>query len=344
MLSRRDREILDFVVRRYVEQGSPVGSKAVAERFSEPVSPATIRNVMAELETLGYLSHPHTSAGRVPTDKGYRHYVDSLDMLPKLNEATKVYIEDTLQRHLTSADDLMAHISRLLAEILQHMGVVLAPARGEKLLEHIKFVRLPGMRALAVTVSKPDVIENKVFNLEQDFSQEELDRTADYLNHEFRGWSLRTIRLELLKRMEALRALSDRLLSNIAILFMWGAMGEEEPGSLFVEGAARMAGRPEMMEAGDISQLLEVLEHKAKIIQILDACLSARTPGVRALIGQENPNQEMRQCTFILAPYRYRERTVGALGVIGPRRMEYERALSTVEFVARVTTRLLSAN
>ncbi len=344
MLSRRHKEILDFVVRRYVEQGAPVGSKAIAQRFTEPVSSATVRNVMAELEVLGYLSHPHTSAGRVPTDKAYRHYVDSLEMLPALSDATSAYIEDYLQRQLTSADDLMARISRLLAEVSQHMGVVLGPARGEKLLEHIKFVRLPGMRALAVMVSKPDVIENKVFTLEQDFTQEELDRTADYLNQEFRGWSLRTIRLELIKRMEALRSFSDRLLSNIATLFMWGAMGEEEPASLFVDGAARMAGRPDMMEAGGVSQLLEAVEHKAKIIQILDACLNVSSAGVRALIGQENPNAEMRQCTFIVAPYRYRERTVGVLGVIGPKRMEYELALSTVEFVARVTTRLLSAN
>ena len=220
MLSRRHREILDFVVRRYVEQGAPVGSKAIAQRFTEPVSSATVRNVMAELEVLGYLSHPHTSAGRVPTDKAYRHYVDSLEVLPALSDATSAYIEDYLQRQLTSADDLMARISRLLAEVSKHMGVVLGPARGEKLLEHIKFVRLPDMRALAVMVSKPDVIENKVFTLEQDFTQEELDRTADYLNHEFRGWSLRTIRLELIKRMEALRSFSDRLLSNIATLFM----------------------------------------------------------------------------------------------------------------------------
>ncbi|MGH9407319.1 MAG: heat-inducible transcriptional repressor HrcA [Terriglobia bacterium] len=343
-LGERQRKILAMLVRQYVATGLPVGSKALAVQFSEPLSSATIRNIMAELEAEGFLTHPHTSAGRVPADKAYRFYVDRLTEPTSLGRATEKYIAEKLIPDGVPLEQWMERISLILSEVSNNLGLVLGPSLQEKLLEHIKFVRLPDARVLAVIVSKPDLIENKVFRLEDDITQRELDSAAEYLNEEFKGWSLRTLRLQIVKRLEEMKAMSDQLLTNVAKLLMWGALAEPEPGPLFVGGAARILHRPEFVELGRLRELLAAIEEKVKVVGILSACLDAPHRGVQALIGRENPNAEMTDCTFIVAPYHYRQRPVGALGVIGPTRMEYDRAIKAVEYVAQITSRLLSAN
>ncbi len=343
-LEKRREQILAAIIRQYISSGVPVGSKAVARQLSEGLSPATIRNVMAELEAEGYLGQPHTSAGRVPTDQAYRFYVDRMTGTARLQRTVERYIEKKLTAGPFDPVDLMATTSRVLSNVSHQVGLVLGPALEEKLLEHIKFVKLPEHRVLAVIVSKPDLVEDKLLRLDEDFSQEDLDRTANFLNTEFRGWSLRTIRLEIFKRMEEDKIASDRLLKNVATLFMWGALAVEEPGPLFVDGTAKMLVRPEFEDVRRIRELLTAFEEKAKLIRILGGCLESCGSDVRILIGQENPEGRMQHCTFIVAPFHYRSRAVGALGVVGPTRMEYDRAITTVNYVARLTSRLLSVN
>jgi heat-inducible transcriptional repressor len=344
-LERRQFAVLASIVRRYVSTGAPVGSKAVAEDFAEPVSSATIRNIMVELEDAGYLQQPHVSAGRIPTDKAYRVYVDRVARSSSLHPDTARYIDQTLSSGAISLEELLGRASRLLSELSQNVGLVLVPPRSEKLLEHVKFVALPDRRVLAIIVSRPDVIENHVIRLEEEMPQAELDRAAEYLNAEFRGWSLRTVRLEIFKRLEEMRTTCETLLNRVAYLFQEGAIGQQEEGSVFVEGTARILDQPEFVDARRVKDLLATFEQKAKLIQILTACLdSSSRSGIAVLIGQENPAAEMRRCTIILAPYAYRSRTVGALGVVGPTRMEYDRAIRTVEYMANLTTRLLSVN
>jgi heat-inducible transcriptional repressor len=342
---KRRSEILAALIRQYISSGIPVGSKAVAEQLSEPLSTATIRNVMAELEAEGYLRQPHVSAGRVPTDKAYRFFVDRVAGSVSLGRATEKYIDLNLSTG-TEPEQLMARISRVLAQASRQVGLVLGPALEEKLLEHIKFVKLPEGRVLAVIVSKPDLIENKVIRLEEEFAQEDLDSTANFLNAEFRGWSLRTIRLEIFKRMGEEKIAYDRLLKSVATLFMWGALADQEPGPLFVDGTAKFLEWSEFEDARKITALVATFEQKGKLVKILTACLdgSTSTSGVRILIGRENPESQMRHCTFVVAPFHYRDRRVGALGVAGPTRMEYERAITMVDYVAQLTSRLLSSN
>ncbi len=343
-LERRQREILATLVREYIASGLPVGSKLVADRLSESLSPATIRALMAELEEQGFLAQPHVSAGRIPTDKGYRFYVDHVAETTSLGAATEKYIGESLSSRPSSPEELLARVSHILSEVSHSVGLVLGQPLEEKLLEHIKFVKLPDRRVLAVIVSKPDLIENKVVGLDEEFSQEELDRAADYLNAEFRGWSLRTIRVEIFKRIEEMKMAFGRLLANVATLFMWGALAGEDPGPLFVDGTARILDQPEFKDAGKLRELLVAFEQKAKLARILSACLESPASGLRIFIGGENPDAEMRHCTIIAAPYRYRNRTAGALGVVGPTRMEYDRTITTVEYVAHLTSKLLSTN
>jgi heat-inducible transcriptional repressor len=343
-LERRQRDVLGALVRQFIPSGIPVASKTLAGRLPELLSSATVRNVMAELEAKGFLAQPHASAGRVPTDKAYRFYVDRMLGSTRLGPATEKYIDETLRRDPGPLEQMMARTSRLLSEVSHNVGLVLAPALEEKLLEHIKFVMLPERRVLVVIVSRPDLMESKVIRLEGEFSQEELDQTADFLNSEFRGWSLRTIRLEIFKRMEEEIVVYGRLLKNVATLFMWGALASEEPGPLFVDGTAKILDRREFADARKIRELLETLEEKAKLVKILSACLQSSSMGVRILIGRENSEKQMQHCTLIVAPIRYRQRAVGALGVVGPTRMEYDRAITAVDYVAHLCSRLLSSN
>ena len=357
-LGRRQREVLATIIRQYISTGVPVGSKAVSEQLPEELSTATIRTVMGQLEEGGYLAQPHTSAGRVPTDKAYRFYVDRVVAgSTRLTASTERLIRERLGAAPSQTDDpeqvaapeqLMAKLllktSRVLSEVSHNVGLVLGPAPEEKILEHVKFVKLPDHRILAVIVSKPDLIENQVVRPEEEFSQEELDRAASYLNAEFRGWSLRTIRVEIFQRLEEMKAICDHLVSSIAALFTSGALAGEEAGPLFVDGTARILDQPGFEDTRKTRALLETFEEKAKLVRILNACLQSSTPGVRILIGRENTAREMQQCTLIVAPFCYRRRVMGALGVVGPTRMEYDRAITAVEYVAHLCSKLLSSN
>jgi heat-inducible transcriptional repressor len=343
-LPRRERDILVALVRQFIETGAAVGSKTLAERLPDAPSSATIRNAMVNLESLGYLSQPHISAGRVPTDKAYRYYVDRTVSSSRLAPATEEYIHERLRAESGALEQMMSSASRVLSEVSHNVGLALSPALEEKVLEHIKFVLLPERRILVVIVSKPDLVESKAIRLDETFSQQELDRTADFLNGEFCGWSLGAIRLEIFKRMEEEKVLADRLLKNVAILFMWSALISEGPGSLFVDGTAQILNHVEFDDICKIKELLETFEEKAKLVRILGACLNTREAGVRILIGRENSESRMHNCTLVVAPLHYRDRAVGALGVVGPTRMEYDRAISTVDYIAHLCSRLLSAN
>jgi heat-inducible transcriptional repressor len=332
------------LVREFISSGAPVGSKVIAAQMPDPLSSATIRAVMVTLEDSGFLMQPHTSAGRVPTEKAYRYYVDRVIHGNRLSPDTERYIDQTLRAENDGLERLMIKASRTLSEVSRNVGLVLSPATDEKLLEHIKFINLPDHRVLVVIVSKPDLVENRVIRLDGAFSQEDLDHAANFLNHEFRGWSLGTIRLEIFQRLEADKILCDRMLKNVTTLFAWGALSEDDTGELIVDGTAKILERPEYEDVQKIKQLVKTLEEKARLASILEACLRTPETGVRILIGREISDKQMHDCTLIVAPLVYRDRAVGAMGVVGPIRMEYDRAMSTVGYVARICSGLLSSN
>ncbi|HTS68313.1 MAG TPA: heat-inducible transcriptional repressor HrcA [Terriglobia bacterium] len=343
-LSGRDREVLVALVRQFIAHGFPVGSKVLAAQMPTPVSSATIRSVLGALEDGGFLTQPHVSAGRVPTEKAYRFYVDRVVRGARLAPDTERYIDQTLRSDSDRPERLMTRASRTLSEVSRNVGLVLVPTMEEKLLEHIKFINLPDHRILVVIVSKPDVVENRVVRLEETFTQDELDQAANFLNAEFHGWSLGTIRLEVFHRLEADKILYARRLKNVATLFMWGALSQDEAGGLIVDGTAKVLERPEFADVQKVKELVRTLEEKAKLARILEACLQIPDAGVRILIGRENAEKQMHHCALVVAPLHYRNRAVGALGVVGPMRMEYDRAVGSVEYIAQLCSRLLSSN
>jgi len=363
-LERRQREILAAIVRQYVSSGVPVGSKAVVEQLPEALSSATVRSVMAELEESGYLAQPHVSAGRVPTDQAYRFYVDRIAGTTPLAADVENYIlvslgaapdgphgdgpeaetAETPEPSELLMQQLLTRVSHVLAEVSHNVGLVLGPAPEDKILEHVKFVKLPERRILAVIVSKPDLVENNVVRPREEFSQEELDRAAEYLNAEFRGWSLAAIRVEIFKRLEEMKQVCDHLVTSVGSLFASGALASDETGALFVGGATTILEQPEFEDASRVRDLLATFEEKAKLVRILNACLHTPGRGVRILIGRENSASEMQECTLIVAPFHYRRQMVGALGIVGPTRMEYDRAITAVDYIAHLCSKLLSSN
>lgn len=349
----RGQIVLSAIISEHLVTGEPVGSKAVSEKFAETfaVSPATVRNVMGELEEMGLVEQPHTSAGRVPTDRGYRFYVDHLlGVLPLSNEDLRLInkelgigemeIQDT-------PDRLMEKTSQLLSALSKNVGIVVSPSLAHDRLQHIEFVNLSDRRVLVVLVSAPNIVHNKIIRLSQAFSQDELDRAARYLNVEFGGRSLSEIRAEILRLMHEEKALFDQMLQTAVILCSQSIEDDSAArGEVYVDGASNILGTRDFGDFDRLRQLLRTIEKKSRLVQILGECIGRENPlssDVHVIIGSENSASSLQNCTLITAPYRIGEGgTTGSLSVLGPTRIEYARMISVVSYVAKMLEKLMA--
>ncbi len=260
--------------------GEAVGSLVLADRFSNSPgwSSATIRNVMAELEEAGLVEQPHTSAGRVPTDQGYRYYVDNILEEARLSRADlraidKVFTSSGLDS-ATSSDRIMESMSHALSELSENVGIVISPSLAENRLNHIEFVQLSEKRILVVLVTTSNIIHNKIIRLEDNITQEELEQTARYLNTEFCGKSLVAIRAEILEMMREEKALYDRLLRNAILLCDMSLEGEESAGGVYVDGASNILSKPDFVDVDRMRELFRTFEEKSRLIKILNECVA----------------------------------------------------------------------
>jgi heat-inducible transcriptional repressor len=353
MPDSRGQAVLSSIINEHLVTGEPVGSRTISDRFAHASgwSPATIRNVMAELEELGLVEQPHTSAGRVPTDKGYRFYVDHMLGEARLSTADFAAITSLLGDLKSETggapDRLMERTSHLLSELSENVGIVVSPSLAENILQHIEFVRLADSRILVILVSSSNIIQNKIVRMDEALSQEELDRTARYLNVEFGGKSLAAIRTEILELMRQEKALYDKLLQNAILLCERSLEGEESAtGELFIDGASNILMKPDFVDTERMRELFRTFEEKSRLVKILNECMvrDSQTTGrdVQVVIGRENIAPSMQDCTLITAPYRSGTgQAVGAIGVVGPMRIEYARMMSVVNYVARHIERIL---
>jgi heat-inducible transcriptional repressor len=348
----RGQAILSAIIKEHLVTGEPVGSRTISDRFAHASgwSSATIRNVMGELEEAGLVEQPHTSAGRVPTDKGYRFYVDHMLGESHLSGADLAAINrmlGTSQFDAVSAPDrLMEKTSHVLSALSENVGIVISPSLADNRLQHIEFTHLSDNRVLVVLVSASNIIYNKIIRVEDDLSQEELERTARYLNTEFSGKSLVAIRAEILELMREEKALYDRLLMNAMLLCNRSLEGEEaSTGEVYVDGASNILGKPEFAHAERMRELFRMFEEKSRLIKILNECVARDQlfPGdVQVVIGREHQTPSMQDCALITAPYRLGSgEVVGTIGVVGPMRIEYARMMTVVNYVARLIERML---
>jgi heat-inducible transcriptional repressor len=323
-----------------VETGEPVGSESLARALHRTVSPATLRNIMADLEALGYLDHPHTSAGRMPTDEGYRFYVDSLMGHPRpLAPQDKAAIESGLRKADASANQVLENASRLLSKLSQHVGFVVLPEIDQASFKHIDLVRLAPPRILVVMVSRTGMVTNKVVEIEDDLTQEQLQACANYLNAEFAGLSLAVVKSRLLELMREEKALYDSLLKNAIALGNRAFAGEGDEASVYLGGTANILSQSEYGDLERMRALFRTFEEKSRLVKILNACISG--DGLRILIGHENPAPDLQDLSLVAARYPVEGEANWAFGVLGSTRMEYAHVVSLVDHVARSVSAVL---
>ena len=338
----RKREIFATIVKDHIATGQPVGSFALARQSRENLSSATIRNICAELEDEGYLTHPHTSAGRLPTDRGYRFYVDNFIGSTKLSKSDAAKINERLldEESLANPELLMERTSRLLSQLSHNVGIVVSPASSRDILQHIEFVKLPDSRILAITVSSAGRVQDRVIRVEGEFTQDELNATSRYLVENFQGWTLAEIRDELLVRMSEEKALYDQFLRN-AVMLCSQSLQEGDQPDVFIEGASNIISQPDFHDTERMRTLFRMFEEKSRIVKILNECIdSARHEAVAVRIGSENRFADLRGCTVIASPCVYPGGAAAAsIGVVGPTRLEYERLIAVVDYVTKLFER-----
>jgi len=344
-LDSRAEVLLAALIKEHLVTGEAVGSRVLSDRFSHGYgwSPATIRNVMGELEDSGFVEQPHTSAGRVPTDKGYRYYVDNILSDARLSRTDLKAIDQLFAANETgsSSDRLMETASHVLSELSQNVGIVVSPSLADNRLNHIEFVLLPDKRILVVLVSTANIIHNKVIRVADELTQEDLNRTARYLNTEFSGKSLLAIRAEIVELMTEEKALYDRLLQNAVLLCERSLEGEEDiGGDVYIDGTSNILTKPDFVDIERMHDLFRTFEEKSRLIKILNECVhdAANYPGdVQVVIGREHLASSMQNCALITAPYRVGSTdNIGTLGVVGPMRIEYARIMAMVNYMARL--------
>src|SRR5436190_13661935 len=348
----RGQTILTAVINEHFVTGEPVGSKTIADRFANAsgLSSATIRSVMGELEELGLLEQPHTSAGRIPTDKGYRYYVDNLLGVLSISNEDLHRIGDEFglsSSDLVEAPDrLMERTSELLSALSNNVGIVVSPSLANDRLQHIEFVNLSDNRILVVLVSSPNIVHNRIIRLNISFTKEELEKTANYLNAEFVGKSLAEIRAEIMGLMHEEKTLFDKLLQTAVILCSESIEDEGATGEVFVDGTSNILTKSDFADLERLRELLGTIGERSRLIQILNECIQREATAkgdVQVVIGTENRVPTLQNCTLISAPYRIgNSSAVGTLSVLGPTRIEYARMISIVSYVASTLEKMMS--
>jgi heat-inducible transcriptional repressor len=341
-LSERSRKVLCAVVQSYINYPDPVGSRIVTKRFSFGLSPATIRNIMADLEEMGFLTHPHTSAGRIPTDLGYRFYVDSLATEGDFYSNIEIEILQGLYRRLeilkNDIELLLSETTKSLSMLSHYLGVAMSPTPDTTTLSRIDLLKYQGDKIAAVLFTDEGLIKNKVLSVDSDISQKDLNRIAHYLNSEFSGSTFDDIRFRLLKEMSKEKMKCDNLISKamrICREALYFPLNE-----LFVSGLSEVLELPDFADLKKIRELSKAIEDKRTIIKLLDTLSDAE--GVQVLIGSEHAQDEMKKLSLVVSPCKEGDRPIGVVGIIGPTRMNYAKAIYIVENTAKFITRMLA--
>ncbi len=335
-LNERAQRLFKVLVERYISEGEPVGSRTLARDSGLDLSPATVRNVMADLEDLGLVVAPHTSAGRVPTVRGYRLFVDSLLKISPLRRGEI----NKLRSELTSDHDpeaLLATASQLLSEISHMAGVVTLPRRQQMVLRQVEFLSLSANRVLVIMVAKDGHVQNRILHTDRAYSRSQLEHAAKYLTSHYVGKELEVIREQIVQEMHALRERVTREMRAIVEMAERTFEVSAERSGYLVSGQTNLMGFSELASVEQLKELFEAFNEKREMLHLFNHTLSAQ--GVQIFIGEESGYQVLDRCSVVTSPYTVDGETVGVLGIVGPTRMHYDRVIPIVD----VTAKLLSA-
>jgi heat-inducible transcriptional repressor len=341
LANERIKEILHWVIATFIFTGRPVGSRRIARHSREQLSAATVRNIMAELEEMGYLRQPHASAGRVPTDKAYRFYVDYLLKRRDISQRDRDIIDRNLRLD-DNAEHFMARTSQILSQVSKNVGIVVSPPISRVALEHINFVKLADNRILVILVSRSGIVQNRIIHYVEEISQSELDGAARYIVDNFKDKTLLEIKKQLLLMVQKEQALYDIFMRRVITLstHVFTETDSEVQAEVYLDGTSNLIKAPEFSDINRMKLLFETIEQKNRLAALISHCIEGDTQEVRITIGAENALPGIEDCTLITSRYIVDEKTHGSLGILGPTRMEYGRAISLVDYVARLFGRV----
>ena len=339
-LTLRDQQVLEAVISDYIRSGEPVGSRTISKRYGLNVSSATIRNVMADLEELGFLYQPHTSAGRIPTEKGFRFYLDSMVRFKSLDRGERTAIRRALEETNTDFGELLRRTSRILSSLCKQAGVVLWPKLTVTRFKHLQFIRIRPHQILVILISKSGLLHNCSLEWDEDIDQYELDKYSRYLNELLEDVPLGQVKQRVLEEMRKEKVLFDELYSRALKIMQQALQTSLDNSEIYIEGQINLLNNPEFADVERMRRILEAFEDKSRIVRLLDMTFKLST-GVRIILGPESNVQELEEISLISSPYCRGDTLLGVLGVIGPLRMDYSRIIPVVEFTAGLLSQLL---
>lgn len=339
-MTKRKKNILKAIINEYVMTAEPVGSRTLARRYNFGVSSATIRNDMADLEEANYLKQPHRSAGRIPTDKGYRFYVDALMDLKKLSKKQENLIKKDYAAKEQEIQELIQHTSQLLSQLTEYTSLVLSPQIQESIFQQLQLIPLSNKKILIILVTDSGLIKERIVDSPESINRKELDKISRFLNEKLRGLALREIDDELLSKLN--RELINRFdLEDLNIIKKAIFKNNiSSDGKIYLGGTTYILEQPEFSDLSKVKTVLEVFEHQKLLHQILKD--SQEKSGLNIVIGSENNYEEIKDCSVVIATYYFNDRPIGKIGVLGPTRMEYAKAIGSVKFMADLLTKFLS--
>lgn len=336
MIDKRAQILLKTLVERYISEGQPIGSRTLSKFSGLDLSPATIRNVMADLEETGYIISPHTSAGRIPTPRGYRFFVDSLLTVQPLDAIEVHRLEDQL--HPNEPQKLIASASRLLSDLTQFAGIVMTPRRRSIAFRHIEFVNLSDKRILLILVTADEKVQNRIILTEKPYTASELSQAANFINQHYAGCTLEEVR----GKMQAeLKQIHHDMSALMAMALEAGGEADEHADSYVLSGERKLLHVQDLSSnMASLRKLFDAFDQKTTLLQLLD--VSQRAQGVQIFIGGESGRMPLDECSMVTAPYEVDGQIVGTVGVIGPTRMAYERIIPIVDVTAKLLSSALS--
>jgi heat-inducible transcriptional repressor len=331
--SKRHQQILADIVRTYVETGEPVSSRTIAHMQAETLSSASVRNVMADLEDDGFLYQPHTSAGRVPTAAAYRFFVESVAAQGNVTPEDRAWIRKELQS-ADSPELLLERASHVLAGVSRGLGIIISPPLAQTAVEHLRFLQLPDNRVLVVLLSKSGVTRDKVIRPDQTFTQPDLDQISDYLNRHYSGWTLDAIRVDLQAQLARDREHYGKLVAGALLLCDPALLAQDPSRRVYVEGAAQIATAAEFANQDALHELLAAIEERGRLVALLASFLDA-PESVHVELGVKEMTTAGKHLALVSAPFTSGESAQGSVGILGPMRMQYERVVTAVAFLAQ---------
>lgn len=342
-LNDREKTILRSIVQQFILTASPVGSRNITKKFNIGVSPATVRNIMSDLEDNGFINHPHTSAGRIPTDKGYRYYVDTLMEIQKLKNSDKGIIDKSLDQNILETDEILKIASRLLSTITKQIACVTYPTLDNGILEKIQLLIISSTRLLVVVSIKSGLVKTMTLEFESEVENEKLQKVESLLNERLNGLTFQEIRKTFKDRLSDIgdneKPIIRLFIDSVDRIFK----DQKKDDKIVITGATNIIQHPEFEDPGKFQSVIELIEDKDIIIHIMDRKKFDNTNSVLISIGSENEEEKLNEYSLITKEYTFGE-TSGTVGIIGPKRMEYSKVVAIVSYLGDMLSEVLTGN